>query len=367
MASEYRIDVKNAGGSRVAEISNMLSLAYTRKVNAPGIATFTLPPEHPAIADLELDGQIEAWWRDRSAGIPWRCDFATLYRSGEYIVDTNGDEVFGATCVGHLHFLSRRVVAYPAGIALFSVMKDLPAETVMRRIVSANCTVNASLANGRLRVGAIAGISVETDQARGNVVSWSGPGKMVLTELQDLAAPTVGGGDFDLVRTGDATWVWRFYPGQIGTDRSSGPGAVTFARDFDNMGEPHYTYNRIEEKTVAIVGGQGEERARLTTVRTGPDYSAANDIEMFVDARNTPSLAGLQTSGDRALSEARARPTLTFTPLQTPQTRYGLHYFLGDLVRARYRGLTVVLKVVSATRSIVKSGDEQVAVELAAL
>jgi hypothetical protein len=365
MSGDYYLVIKGRDGVKRAEVVDMLNLAYTRRVNAPGIVTLDLAPEHHAIAELELDGQVEIWHQDRANGIARSCDFRTLLRGTRYRVDDNGDEVLTATCVGQLHLLSRRIVAYPAHTTGISSIAATRAETVMRTLVATNCTGLATVANGRARDGAITGVSVEPDEARGNVVSWSGPWKNVLGELQDLARPLVGGGDFDLVSTGPQTWVFRFYPGQIGTDRSSGADAVTFSRAFDNMATPDVTVSRVEEKTVAIVGGQGEEDARQISVRTGPDYTAADAIETFVDARNAATLAGLETAGDRALDEARSRPTLTFTPLQTPRTLYRKHYFLGDLVRARYRDLSVVLKVVAVTTTLGRDGDEQIVVELA--
>lgn len=367
MAIEFRLDIRGRAGELRAQVVNMLSLAYTCKVNAPGVLTFTLPPEHAAIAALELDGQVEAWCRDVAAGIPWRADCLSLYRGESYQVDTNGDEIFGAICVGQLHWLSRRIVAYPANIIGYSKITDLPAETVMRTIVATNCTSSATVGNGRLREGALPGILVETDQGRGNLVSWSGPGKIVLSELQGLAVPNAGNGDFDLVKTGAQEWTFRFYPDQLGTDRSSGSSAVVFAREFDNMGEPQSSRDRVEEKTVAIAGGQGEEQARLFVVRTGPDYSSTNDIETFVDARNAATRPAVQTSADRALDDARSRPTLTFTPIQTPARLYGKHYFLGDRVLARYRGLSIVQKVMAAGISWERNGDLHMSIDMQAV
>jgi len=345
----------------------VLRLAYTRRVNAPGLLTFDLDPAHHAIALLELDGQIEAWRSDVAAGIAAHRDAGYLYRGSGYTVPNDQDEIFSATCPGQLHYLSRRIVAYNANKSSYSTL-EAPCETVMRTIVATNFTSIATTANGRDRDGVMPEIAVEADQGRGPIVSWAGTRKMVLAELQDLAQPAAGACDFDLVKTDLATWTFRVYPGQLGTDRSTGANAVVFSRTFDNMGTPHLVYDRVDEKTVAIVGGQGEEAARRIVVTTGADYSATDDIETFVDARNArPGTAYLIATGKRALDEARARPLLTFTPLQTPQTRYGLHYFLGDLVRATYRGVTAVLKVVEATITWEPSGDEQVVITLDAL
>lgn len=365
MALEHYLKVSSRSGVKLAEVSDFLTLAYTPRVNAPGVAVFTLSPTHSVIPLLELDGQVEVWSRDLDAGIAWHAEFETLYRTAEYQVDENGDEVFTATCVGAMHLLSRRVVAYPAGVSGKSVLTSLPAETVMRTIVDTNCTTNATVANGRLRTASDLGVSVEADDGRGNVVSWSGPGKVVLSELQDLARIGVGGGDFDLVKAGAAAWTFRFYSGQRGTDRTTGSSAVVFALLNGNMGQPHYVRDRVEEKTVAIVGGNGEAQARRFLVRTGHDYSTTNDIETFVDARNASG--ALVTAGDQALDAARARDVLTFDVLQTPACRYGRHYFLGDLVVARYRTVTNIVKVTGATTTRTRDGDTQVQIELTTL
>lgn len=365
MPAEHYLRLSSAAGVKRAEISDFLSLAYTARVNAPGVAVFTLAPEHRAIALLELDAQVEVWARNLDDGIGWQRAFAAFYRTPDYAVDATNDEVFTATCPGQMHLLSRRIVAYPANTPGKSTLPATPAETIMRTIVATNCTALATVGNGRLRDGAIAGISVEADQGRGTVLPWSGPGKVVLSELQSLGQSGVGGGDFDLVKTGAQSWIFRFYPGQRGTDRTRGAGAVIFARERGNMGQPHYIRDRVEEKTVAIVAGAGEENARAFLVRTGHDYSAANDIEVFVDARNSP--AALATAGDSALNGTRARDVLTFDVIQTPSCTYGKHYFLGDLAVATYRGITAIVKIMAATTTRTPDGDTQVQIELAAL
>lgn len=365
MASEYQLQILGRDGTQRAVIVNMLSLAYTRRVNTPGILTFTLPPEATAIALLELDGQVVVKYRDVAAGIGWLTDFEGLYRGQRYAVTSDQDEVFTATCPGILHWLTRRIIGYPATTVNFSAFHTDACETIMRTLVATNCTALATVAAGRIRAGALSGISVEADGGRGTVLSWSGAWKSILTALQDLAP--IGGGDFDLVKTGPADWVFRFYPGQRGTDRRSGAHAVLFSQTFDNMGEPQLIIDRVDEETVAIVGGQGQETARQVIVRTGPDYSVTNDIEGFVDGRNTQTTASLQADGDRALQTTRARPVLTFLPLETPATRYRREYQLGDLVSASYRGFTTGLKVAGATVAWESDGAEQVTINLEVL
>jgi hypothetical protein len=208
----------------------------------------------------------------------------------------------------------------------------------MKTLVQYNAGASATTANGRIRDGVIEGITVAADGGFGNVISKGCAYENLLEALQKIAA--IGGGDFDLVKTGAATWQFRWYTGQRGTDRTD---SVLFALERGNMAAPEYTHDRVDERTVAIVAGQGEESDRAVEVRTGPDYAADNDIETFVEASDLTTTAGLQSRGDTELEESRARQQFEFAVLQTPGCFYGVHYGLGDLVKAQY-GITTPLR-----------------------
>ena len=168
----------------------------------------------------------------------------------------------------------------------------------------------------------------------------------MLDQLQAIAQ--IAAGDFDLIKTGAQTWQFRFYAGQRGTDRSA---TVTFALELGNMAAPVYRYMRLVEKTVAVVGGQDTGVNRAVVTRTGTDYSAANDIELFVDGRSDDSTAKLNARGDSALDKAQARNAFSYKVLQTPASLYGLHYFLGDLVKAKYKAINVTKQVYAVSVS----------------
>jgi len=243
--------------------------------------------------------------------------------------------------------LKTRIVAYPAMLANKAYFSAAKAETIMKALVAANITSAATVANSRVRDGTnwpSTVISVEADAAGGNTTEWYCAQENLLETLQKLA--TIAGGDFDLIKTAVNAFEFRFYAGQLGTDRSA---SVFFSLGHGNMGDPVYTYDRSSEATVAIVGGQGEESAREFVARTGTDYAAGNDIEIFapatdVDAGNT---AGLNSAGDAVVAEKRARETFSFKVLQTPAIRFGSEYFLGDLVTAvnPYTGASVTQRI----------------------
>lgn len=354
---DYKIRAKNAAGVLQYEIVDFRSLSYEKLVNAPGLGQFVLNGEHPLVGDIADKWQIEFWWRDQANGIDWHCDFYGLFREPDREGAAPG--TFTALCPGQLSILDWTIVAWYAGTANRSVFTSAAAETVMKTLVSYNAGSNATTGNGRIRSWAHTGwtINVEADGGGGNTVNWYCAYDRLLKSLQDLAR--VAGGDFDLIKTAAATWEFRWYSGQLGSDRSS---TVLFAVELGNMGSPRFRQRRLAENTVAIVTGQGQGSDRETAVRTGDNYSVTNNIEMLVDARDVAAgdTDGLNTRGDRALDEARAVDEFLFDVLQVPSTLYGRDYFLGDLVTVRspYTGSDVTQKIERVTVAVDENGRD---------
>jgi len=354
MAANYQIIAKTAAGVRTAVITDFLELAYSKRVNAPGICSFRLKGGHSAIADFENRSQIEIWRRNKDQGIGWYCDFYGLYLDHGY--QFTDREIFTAACPGTLWLLLTRWILWYAGTTDRNKFTAAAAETILKTLVEYNAGPSATMANSRLREGAITGLSVQADGAEGETLTWHCPWQHLLPTLQRIAQ--VGGGDFDLVRTGAATVEFRWYLGQLGTDRTA---SVFFSLPLGNMRNPRYRHNRIDERTAVLVAGQGEGSDRATTVRTGTDYSSANNVEAYKDARHIAAAAGLPDHGDQYLEEWQARETLSFDVLQTPACLYGSNYYLGDLVTAYYKA-TLTQKIVGVNVAF-KDGQEQITIE----
>jgi len=307
---------------------------------------------------LEHNGQVIVYRRNPAMGLAtWTADFWGLFRAQKRSYSDH--DLFEGRCPGILTMLGWRVVAWMAGTANRSNFQNAKAETVMKTLVSYNAGGNATTGNGRIRNGTITGISVQADGAGGNTISIDCAYTNLLETLQKLAP--IAGGDFDLVKTGAQAWEFRWYAGQRGTDRTA---TLLFALERGNMAEPVYEYDRLDEATVAIVAGQGEGADRAVVVRTGPDYAAGNDIETFVDARNNTTTDGLNASGDAKLQDARARQQFGYRVVQTPGCAYGVHYGLGDLVKAQYGPVNVAQKIVGVTVSLDRDGAEKIDVEM---
>lgn len=355
--ADYRLDFYDASnvlqailtGSAKADAagnkSGFSGLAYTKQVNAPGFMIFTLRGDHELLATLGDKWQIEVW--RKPSGAAWYRDFVGIYRQPEW---RYGDRpTFSGYCPGLMSMLSWRHVLWHADTDNRSSFVSEKGETIMNTLVSYNACANATTGNGRLRNGAITGLTAEADGAGGNTIDWFCAYDNLLESLQKCAR--IAGGDFDVVKTAANAWQYQWYAGQLGTDRSA---SVSFSMERGNMSDVQYRVSRLDEKTVVLVGGQGEGADRSMAVVTGANYNVnTNNIESFINANDITTADGLTDRGDQYLDEVQAREAFTFTGKDTPLTRYGVHYFLGDLVTAvnPITGASYTAKVLQAVVS----------------
>lgn len=362
MTASYHLVIKSAAGIARSHlvgndaIKGFRSLAVVMHINAAGMVEFTLGPTSPVLADLETDGQVEVWRNNVFL-------VRALYQDIVYTVDDRDSEACRIVCRGENDFLARAIVAWKANTINRTIFTGMRAESIAKTLVRYNLTSDASIENGREMSNPTTCVSIELDRGRGESLTPTDMmGKNLLTQLQEVAQ--VGGIDFDLVKVGDASWEFRVYEGQRGEDRTS---TVVFTRDRTNAGALTYTDAISDVKTVALLGGAGEEQEREFAVRYGPDYSPAFHREVFVTPSTTPTTSSielLKSEGDKELEKLRYRQRLDFTPLQAEGTRFGTDYFLGDLVRGQYRGVTTTYQVTGVSIGVRAGQPEDIAVEL---
>lgn len=335
-------------------------LSYKKQVNDVGLLWFDLDGDHAAITDLERDGQVEVYRRDTAQSIDWYVDFEALFVNEERRADDDGNSIFRAECPGQMDFLARAVIAWPADVNNRSLFSSAKAETILKTLVTYNATSSATTGNGRIRTTDLANLGVEADGAGGNTITVACAQQPLLETLQDVAR--IGDRDFWLTRTGAQAWEFRTAQ-YLGTDRSS---TVVFALNFGNMSNPVLKRNRLNEKTVVIVGGQNTKSDRSFVVRTGTNYNATyNSKEVFYPATSYTTTGGLESAGDVRLDELRARDDLQWDVIQTPGSSYGKHYFLGDLVKGRFEDVEATKQIVAVTVEFAPGNDraERISVE----
>lgn len=356
--ADYRLDIYDTSGDLQFVLTDFASLHYAKRVNHPGIVQFGVYGYHSLLDSIADKWHVEVW--RKPSGGSWGREITGLYRMLSWA--QSDKPVASVFCNGLMSILGWRHIAWTAGYANRSAFAAVAAETIANTLVSYNACANATIANGREREGAITGLTVEADGAAGTALDWYCAYDNLLESLQELCK--LGDGDFDVVKTSSTAWQWRWYEGQLGTDRSA---TVTFALGYGNMADPVYVDNRTGEKTVAIVGGQGENADRAIAVTTGTNYNVnTNNIEMFVAATDVTTTDGLTDRGNKELANTEAVKEFGFKVIQTEACKYGTHYVLGDKVTAvnPFTETTYTQKVQAVSVSFSEDGDEQIAVEL---
>lgn len=357
MATEYEVRIYNAAGALqyiLVPRNGLIELAYTRKVNEVGLASVTVELANPVVTNLAKDWQIQILRSDAVSGIAWYTDFYGFFRASVLQTDENNVTRFTAhfACINHL--LARSIVGYKAGVSNRSSFAGVVAETIAKTLVTRNATTSGTTADGRVRNVPTWGgyVSVQSDGATGASLSYTCPYRNLLTALQEVA--TLGGGDFQMVRTAARAWQFRWYNTLLGTNRT---GSVLFSPGMNNVANPLLRRGRIDEATVAIAAGSDTGTARAISIYTGATYDASvNSLEMYIDARDQSG----NTLADRAelrLEEQRSFDEFSFDVLQTSSTQYGLHYFLGDWVSAAYGGVSATKKIDAVTVTYQARGD----------
>lgn len=158
-------------------------------------------------------------------------------------------------------------------------------------------------------------------------------------------------------------WDFRFYPGQLGTDRSA---TLTFAIGRGNMIDPVRELNLEDETTIAIVGGLGQDSNRDYITRNGANYGANNHIEMFVSS-TAATTAGQQAAADKRLVAVEAKELFDFGIKQTDSCVFKKDFDLGDLATAvdPFTGATSTVKVNAITIELSEDGAELISGEAA--
>ena len=315
-----------------------LSLDWRKKRNDQHVCNFVLDYSNPDVALLSDKDQIEVIRFDSARGLAEYTSFDGIYRDA--FVSFDGSKRLQTVqfrAYSYEHLLSWRDIAYPSGKVNYTKFSAAKAETILKTLVNTNLGAASLASNGRAEDGVYTGFSNEADSARGNTLSIEISHQNLLSALQKIVA--AAGGDFRVTRTGSTTFQFQWV---ANTDRSTGSNAIIFSLENGNMSNPKLAIERSKERTVAFVGGAGEDTNRIVRPVHGTNYSATNRIEMFVDARNSGNdTTVLDGIGAIKLAELRYRSVLEYDILQTEKTFVEQHYFLTDKIKAVFAGTTV--------------------------
>lgn len=359
MAPQYTIFIRTSAGALSANLTAMIGVKISRVLNAFDIAQTVITGSDPNAGYITYGAIVEIYRRDIAAGVPNQREFAgVIYNTKTTIKEVT---TISFMAVGFEILLQNRIIAYFANVANRSVFTAQPAETVMKTLFNYNAGSLATTANGRFLNGAITGATTAATTGAGNTVSVGVAGQNLLSAMQKIQE--IAGGDFAVIYSAPAAFEFVWYTGQRGTDRSA---TVIFSTATGTIGELAIEQPRINDFNAVIVAGAGNESARMIATRPASLPTGFDLREQWVDARNGQNtITALQNVGNVELGiAAKNRVTYSAQILQTPAMRYGVEYFIGDLVSVYTGSGTVTQKVSAVALSMDSQGREQIQIEL---
>jgi hypothetical protein len=349
MSTRYTARICDPFGSLLAEVANFVdnpqgggaALDYALNVGGVGALSLTLPATFDSSL-LRLDGRIGVW-RSINGRTP-QLDGQTVFliRKWAYSDTTTTVTAYSANCL-----LRRRIIAYLAGTS-FSTKGAAAAGNQIKAFVREN--LGASISAGD-RIGAetqadiSALLSTQADLGDGVSVAAQDAYANLYDLITRIADASTQAGTYlvaDVVASSETTLELRTYATVRGVDhRASSAQPVILSPQRGSLENCVLTVDRSQEVTAAICAGSGEGTARITatsldTTRMGE--SPFNRIEAFGDYTNVSDATTLQDKADALVRAGRPRTEFRADVIETDGATRGIHYDLGDLVTAEFRG-----------------------------
>lgn len=352
----YQVRVHDRAGALLAVTPEFRTLNVEHIVN--NVSTLTL-----GVTDVDdnsitrcldedaanLDNIIEIRRSAPEYGIGWYTEYIGFHRTAQRQLTSEDQQILTSYSRGLLDLIKRRSIRHYADTA-GSAKGPGPADDIIKEFVYENAGAGATLGGGpvpgRVTAGVTPGLTIAPNLSQAPMHESANAWQNLLAAIAGMAG--VHSVDFDVLRTGAATFEFRTYYPRMGTDRTLGTSnPVVLAPTFGNATNLSRTLSRTEEVSSALVLGPGEGPLRDTTLRTSSHTgdSPWNLIEEDINASNEDRAVALEQVGDDLLHEKRPAVSYAFDVIQTPQSAYGKHYFLGDLVTARFKTFTDSLKI----------------------
>lgn len=345
--NEWSGNIYSTSGGYIGSIGGWLRLNLIRRVNGPDRIELRLDGRHPAVPLLSTDCVAEFIRANNALGIAPYKETEGLFRNPLHDWDENGQYVYTGIFAGYEDLLDRRVLLGGDDEPFASA--NLPAETVMKKVVEVQCGVSGTR---KILTNTIQGLTVEHSMHQGPTYKGYSQGQRLLGYLQDIADSRNMA--FRVVRgPTPATFKFRAYPNPYGADRTirglshgkntAGKTPVVFSIQRRNVSTVGYHVIHDGEANIAI----DDVNKRITTGPGATDspWSASEFLLTVGPDENADAVA------DRDLAKVIAREEALINVIQTPACCYGRHYFLGDWV-------TVYVTIPGQEKAITKAITE---------
>lgn len=386
--AEYELWLTDDAGVRIRLLQGVSFFSYTRAVDGLGTCSFGMPFD--VIKDLrpffKPDWRMEVW-RSPLKGYPPRREDVFLLRKPNFY--TRVDNVTMIQYYGRngMDLLKRRSVVQRGGTAY--AKKTATVDNMMKAFVRQQMLYGSALDEDgvvdntrawpqnefRVQADASLGPSVTRDFADKNVFDLCKD--LVSTAEQYHLDNSVNRRiHFDVVPmdvSGSSTasgsplgWEFQTFADLRGGDRTNG---IRFSLENENITQPNFFIDHLDEVTAAIIRGNGSGEAQQTEIVLDSVRASAsrwNRVEKSISASNEASVTALQDAGRVELGKGIPKEKLNVTILNArgsrdvPRSLYGVDWDLGDLLSVDYAGqnFDVELKVVFV--SVNENGEEEI-------
>ena len=351
-------------GNRIQQLKKFAFLNYTRIVNGIGTLNIGLPFSEFGNIFRE-DYRVEVW-RTPKLGQKRRLEntfsmqegiIRARQEDGVTILDMTGHDPNG--------MLDRRIEKFRSTTS--QATKTNNVDNMMKEIVDEQMGA-AALADDadraipfnegffRIQADSSLGASITKSFAFRNI-------KDILKELHQTSRINTPRIYFDIIPVTPTIWEFQTFKDLRGADRrfSAGKSSFLFSLDRGNLELPSYEVDSFEYKNVIYVAGQGKATARAVEEREAVQTASLwGRREMFRDARQEETIAGLQAVGDEELGFHRRKQRFIANFLDTPNSVYGKDWDLGNWHTVSFAGIQfdVEIKVVYVT--LEDTGEENI-------
>lgn len=333
-SNTYTVVVRNAALQRVGKLGRLTSLNVTARYNDVGSWSLTIPLGSAQASLFTQTAGVIIHYGDETgpvlmSGPVWQIEEEWNEQNpgaGTLVVTGKSDEKVIA---------ERLAYQVPTSVATSQSASEYDRQTGVGETVIKSY-VNRNAGPGALLARRVAGLTIETDAARGSTVK----GSARMTPLADLITPLAlsAGLGWRVVQVGTGLEFQIYAP----TDRTA---TARFSPELRNLGSFKRT-RTAPSVTAAVVGGQGDGTARtfVENIDTTAQTAWGTRAELFIDRRDTADAVELAQAATEALVESGPQTGLALATVDNAQLVFGTNYGLGDRVTVEY-GSTVVADV----------------------
>lgn len=376
MAATYEFIIWDAQHRTIVQRVPRISTAdWVLNENAPGAATFVLPPYLPPSA-YDEGMQIEVWRSIDGApaylegASPWLVQAINWQHAGEQLITLE--------CVDLMDLASRREVMYKQ-TSFNYVNVEGPADDVMKSVIDRNMAPQGVYYTTRIAVLEDWYMLNEylTNEANTSQLPYIGPFAIayqniqeVLTTVQQAAWAKGVWGGWRFVQDNPNTGYARFitYKDAYGADRRAIYSADTayvvsgrvLAPEFGNLANVVLRKDWSSAYTFVVTGGPGEGNARSIGVAGFMPPSPFGYREKFVPYTEEWNPVRLIDLARIEIKKARPRISFNANVIQTNDCKYGRDFGLGYLVTAQAGAVIKDCRVGQVHVTLSQEGGENV-------